>query len=251
MLQITTVATGKGGPGKTITGRECIAELSRRGVKTLVIDLDQQGNMTKALGFEPETVVELEGTAAEVLAGEGGVTAQAAAVPVDGLPGVSLLPAYDDLRTLSDLAPTRIRDLAREWGSDWQHIVIDTPPAMDGLSLAALVAATRIVSPVLATEFALDGLDRLAGIIRDQINPILAPTARIDWVVPNQIDVRRAVDREVLELLEEEYPGRVTNPIRKAVAVEYSVTARQPVTVYAPKSAVAEDYRAAVARILN
>ena len=251
MLQITTVATGKGGPGKTITARELVAELARRGVKTLVIDSDQQGNLTKALGFDPEDVEQLPGTAAEVLTGEDGATAQAAAVPVEGMPGISLLPAYDDLRLLTDIAPTRIRDLARDWEGDWQHIVIDTPPAMDNLSLAALVAATRIVSPVLAAEFSLDGLDRLAGIIRDQINPILAPSARIDWVVPNQIDTRRAVDREVLELLEEEYPGRVTNPIRKAVAVEYSVTARQPVTTYAAKSSVAEDFRTAVTRILG
>lgn len=247
-MRITAVAAGKGGIGKTTTAAELVAELARRGVRVGAIDLDQQGNLSTLLGIED--TAELPGTTAEVLAGE--CSTQAAAVTVEGLPGVELLAGDDYLRSLAgSLSPVRIRDLAQEWESRWDHVVIDCPPALDNLTLAAIVAADDLVSPVAPSRFALDGLARLAEVIAEQIAPQLNPAARVSWVVPMMVDGRRRIDRESVELLAEDYHGRVTGPVRRSVAAEYAAVVGQPVSLYDPRAAVAQDYRAAAAQILG
>lgn len=248
MMRITAVAAGKGGIGKTMTAAEMVAELARRGLRVGAVDLDQQGNLSTLLGVVD--VAELPGTTAEVLAGE--CSTQVAAVPVEDLPGVELLAGDDYLRALAGtLPPGRIRDLAADWRGRWDHVVIDCPPALDNLTLAAIVAADELVSPVAASRFAMDGLARLAEVIAEQIAPQLNPAAQVSWVVPMMVDSRRRLDRESLELLAEDHPGRVTNPVRRSVAAEYAAVVGQPVSIYDPRSAVAQDYRAAVTQILG
>lgn len=247
-MKITAVAAGKGGIGKTTTAAELVAELSRRGYRVGAIDLDQQGNLGTLLGIED--VAGLAATTAEVLAGE--VDTAIAAVAVDWLPGVEVLAGDDYLRSMAGtLSPVRIRDLAREWAKRWDHVVIDCPPALDNLTMAALVAADELVSPVAASRFAIDGLTRLGEVIADQITPRLNPNAQVSWVVPMMFDGRRKIDRESLELLTEDYPDRVTPTVRRAVAAEYAAIVGQPVSIYDPRSAVAQDYRAVAARIVG
>ena len=72
----------------------------------------------------------------------------------------------------------------------------------------------------------------------------------MSWVVPTRYDGRRTLDKEVVEMLEEMHPGKVTAPVREAVSVRDAYTAGMPVSVYDPSSKVTADYKAAVSPII-
>jgi len=128
-------------------------------------------------------------------------------------------------------------------------VVIDTPPSLTGLTLAGLAAADVVIAPVSAAVESYDQVGRLAGVIAHTLEKRVRPGLRIHWIVPTRYDARRTLDREVLEMLTATYPGQVTSPIREAVAVRDSYTAGQTISVYRPTSAVAQDYRTALASI--
>ena len=116
---------------------------------------------------------------------------------------------------------------------------------------AALAAADVVVAAVACATEAYDQLDRLAEVIAQRIAPRLRPGQRVHWVVPTRWDGRRLLDREIVETLTEQHPGRVTPPVRETVAAQDSYTAGQPVSRYAPRSGIAADYAAAMATIID
>ena len=129
--------------------------------------------------------------------------------------------------------------------------MIDTPPALGLVTLAALAAADVVVGPVECATEAYDQLRRLDEVIAQRIAPRMHPGQRLHWIVPTKYKHGRLIDREVVELLNEQYPGRVTSPIREAVAAKDAYTDGKPVSVYAPRHPVAEDYADALAPIIG
>lgn len=129
--------------------------------------------------------------------------------------------------------------------------MIDTPPALGLVTLAALAAADVVIGPVECATEAYDQLQRLDEVIAQRIAPRMHPGQRLHWIVPTKYRHNRLIDREVVELLNEQYPGRVTSPIREAVAAKDAYTDGKPVSVYVPRSAIAEDYADALAPIIG
>ena len=245
-MHIYTVALSKGGSTKTTTAAELVAALARDERKVLAIDLDQQGNLSVRLGVTPN--MEVEAVAAEVLTGAAEATA---ATPSPAVPGAWVLPGTHDLAGLEQRPEiiSSLRDHLPRLADTYDAVVIDTPPASSLSTLAALAATDTIVAAVACTTEALDQLQPLASVISHRIAPLLNPGAGINWIVPTRCDRRRLLDREVLEELETQWPGRVTHPIREAVAVRDSYTAAQPISVYAPTAGVSQDYAQAMTQI--
>lgn len=248
-MTIYAVALSKGGSTKTTTAAEIAAALARRGRRVLAIDLDQQGNFSTRLGITNDT--EVSAVAADVMTGES--SAREAAVPAPSVAGVDVLAGTYDLATL-DQRPeviTALRDHLPNVAGEWDDVVIDTPPALGLVTLAALAAADVVVAAVACETEAYDQLDRLVDVITQRVAPIMKPGQRVHWIIPTRHDTRRLLDREVVELLNRDHPGRVTTPVREAVAARDAYTAGQPVSVYAPGSGIADDYAAALAPILD
>jgi chromosome partitioning protein len=231
-MTIYAVALSKGGSTKTTTAGELVAALARRGRRVLAIDLDQQGNLTTRLGVTDDT--EVSAVAADVLTAE--ATAPEAAIAAPSVPGASILAGTHDLASL-DQRPeviTALRDHLPEVAGEWDDVVIDTPPALGLVTLAALAAADVVVAAVACETEAYDQLDRL-----------------VHWIVPTRYDSRRLLDRDVVDMLSEQHPGRVTVPVREAVAARDAYTSGMPVSVFAPGSGIAADYAAALAPIIG
>lgn len=249
-MTVYVVALSKGGSTKTTTAAELVAELARRGRRVLAIDLDQQGTLTGRLGVDGDT--EVSAVAADVLTGTARATVAAVAAP--SVPGASVLAGTHDLAELEQRAEviTSLRDhLPDEVAGEWDDVVIDTPPAMGLVTLAALAAADVVVAAVACATEAYDQLDRLSEVIAQRIAPRLRPGQRVHWIVPTRWDGRRLLDREIVETLQEQHPGRVTAPVREAVAAKDSYTAGQPVSLFAPRSGIAADYAAAMGPIIE
>lgn len=245
---VYAIALGKGGTTKTTTSAEEAAFLAGLGYRVLAIDLDQQGNLSTRLGITNET--EVDAVAADVLTGE--ATVAQAAIPSPSVPGVWVLVGTVDLGNL-DHRPeiiTSLRDYLPELEADWDFVVIDTPPAMGLVTLAALAAADIVIASVSCEAEAFDQVSRLEATIQQRVAPRLRVGQRVHWIIPTKYDGRRSLDREVVEALEQGYPGRVTNTVREAVAAKDAYTAGKPVSIFAPKSGVAGDYKAALTTIL-
>lgn len=248
-MSVFAVALSKGGTTKTTTAAELVAELARRGRRVLAIDLDQQGNLTRRLGVTDDT--EVEAVAADVLTGEASATD--AATPAPAVAGAYIAAGTHDLAQLESRPEviTALRDHLPDVAEEWDDIVIDTPPALGLVTLAALAAADTVVVAVTCETEAFDQIERLNDVIAQRIAPRMRPGQRIHWILPTRHDARRRLDREVVELLTEEFPGRVTTPVREAVAAKDAYTAGMPTSIYDPNAGVSQDYAAALALILG
>lgn len=248
-MTVYAVALSKGGSTKTTTAAEVVAALAARGRKVLAVDVDQQGNFSKRLGLNDDT--EVDAVAADVLVGK--ASAREAAVASPSVPGVDVLAGTHDLTEIDHLPEVLVslRDYLPMIAGEWDDVVIDTPPALGMLTLAALAAADVVIAAVACETEAYDQLGRLVDVIASRVAPRLRSGQQVHWIVPTRYDGRRLLDREVVEALEAKHPGRVTTPIREAVAARDAYTAGLPVSLYIPGSGIAEDYAAAMAQIIT
>jgi len=245
-MRVYAVALAKGGSTKTTTAAELAHALAARGNRVLALDLDQQGNLTTRLGLTRDT--EVEATAADVLTGEATPAQAAVASPavagVDVIAGTSQLAAVEHLPEIAAALRDELPAL-----TDWDAVVIDTPPALGLITLAALAAADTIVAPVACEAEAYEQLTRLGTFVRGRVAR-LSPGATINAVIPTRYDRRRRLDREVVELLGEKWPAEIRPPVREGIVAKDAYIAGLPVSAYAPDSGVAADYAEALEPIL-
>lgn len=248
-MRIYTAALPKGGSTKTTTAAELAYQLGQAGRRVLAIDLDQQGNLTTRLGLTADTRV--PAVAADVLTGDASAAQAAALAPT--APGVMALAGTHDLTGVEASPPpdlvTSLRDHLPTLNGVYDAVVIDTPPSLSGLALCGLAAAETVIVPVTTAIESYDQLNRLGDVIAARLAKRVRPGLGIDWVVPARYDRRRRLDREVVEVLGEKYPGRVTPPVAEAVAVRDAYTAGMTISAYRPGSPAAAGYRAVIETI--
>lgn len=253
-MTIYTVALPKGGTAKTATAAELVLALNRRGRRVLVIDLDQQGNLSTRMGITRETVI--DAGSAQVLTAE--ADALDAAVPAqtiktEPVPGV--LVGTHELANVEAAPPAdliiSLRDHLHTVAEVYDDVVIDTPPSATGLALAGLAAADVVIAPVSTATESYDQLARLEAIINERLAKRIRPGLKIDWIIPTRYDHRRTLDREIVELLHANHPGQVTGTVREAVTVKDAYTSGMTIGVYRPGAGVSEDYADAMTKILN
>jgi chromosome partitioning protein len=121
---------------------------------------------------------------------------------------------------------------------DWDRIIIDCPPSLGVLTATSLWASKHAVIPVETTYLALRGLNQMVESVRRDHQGI-----EISAIIPCRAHPRRRIHQEILERLEELFPGKVSPAVRENVALAEAPALGKPVTLYAPKSHGAEDYR--------
>ncbi len=246
-MTVYTIALAKGGSTKTTTAAELVHALAGAGRRVLALDLDQQGNFTTRLGVGRGAGV--DAVAADVMTGE--ATAAEAAIDAPSVPGAQVIAGTQDMARIEHMPELglALRDYLPSLG-EWDDIVIDTPPALGVITLAALAAADVVIAPVTTSGEAYEQLDRLARFVSQRVAR-LRPGQEVHAVIPTRYDGRRILDREVVERLEERWPGKVMTPVREGVVARDAYLARQPIGVYAPASNVARDYTAALSGIIT
>lgn len=120
-----------------------------------------------------------------------------------------------------------------------------------GADSEVAAAADVVIAAVACETEAVQAVGEIVHLIRTRVAPRLRPGQQLHWIVPTRFDGRRRLDNEVVDTLQEHFPGRVTKPIREAVAARDAFTAGMPVTVYDPRSGIADDYREAIATIIK
>jgi len=163
---VTAIAAQKGGTGKTALTGSLGPLWAYAGPRTLLVDLDQQANLTYAYGVDPTT---LDATVVDVLAPRNAVAAEDAIVAnVHGIPGLDLLPCDDRAESLDTqlrsetMGVYRLKDALEGLLGRYERIFMDCPPNVGELTVSALLSAEEIICPVnMGDTNALRGLSRL------------------------------------------------------------------------------------------
>ncbi len=238
---VYAIANQKGGVGKTTTAVNVGACIAEAGYATLLVDVDPQANATVGLGIARTQAPGLY----EVLTGE--ATAEQALTD-SSVPGLCVLPAGAGLAGANVELPRmegfeeRLRECLSPVRDSFEYVLLDCPPSLGPLTVAALVAADRVIVPVQTEYFALEGLagllETLALVQRD-LNPRLTVAGMLLTMHDNRTRLGRDVEREVRGHFPDlVYDTVIPRNVRVGEAPSYGL----PVTHHDPHSAGAEAY---------
>jgi len=251
MTRIIAVSNQKGGVAKTTTCLSLGACLSGMGKIVLLIDLDPQANLTLSVGLKPK---EMRRTAGDVLLGDASLISVSRESPVYGL---DIVPANQGLVILDRVLygrpgyQYRLRDRLGDIDEGfYDYVLIDCPPSLGTLTLNALAAADLLIIPIQTEYYAAHTLlhfVRLVQRVREKTNP------RLQYrVLVTMYDRRNKIYRIILDQMQRGLSKALFKTIIEVdTKLRESPVFGQPITLYAPKTRGAQQYRALAKELIN
>lgn len=236
MKQVIAFANHKGGVGKTTSVVNIASVLGETGRRVLIVDIDPQGSAGPHLGVRDNGSGLLSALEKTV----------AAPVVPTSVKGVDLIPSGPALAAAAQKFSGVLggelfaRCLERTHG-DWELVLIDCPPGPGVLTLSALRVSQHVVIPVEANRLAMNGLGQLRETLDSMRRTNRCPG--LPGIIACRANPRRRVHREMMAELDSQFPGQVAPTVRENVALAKAPARGEPVSLYAPGSNGAEDYR--------
>lgn len=250
MAKTIAITNQKGGVGKTSTACALVCGLAEKGYRVLAIDLDPQGNMGFCLGAE----IENSPTVYELMKG----TANIRRV-VQHKKGIDVIPS----NILLSGAELEFSNIGREFllkksianvKNEYDYIIIDTPPALNVLTVNAYTATDYLIIPMIPEILSLMGISQLTETIH-LVKEVYNPKIEVLGILLNKYDPRRVLTRDVEEMarmVSNELNTKVLRTkIRNSVAVAEAPAHGVSVFEYAPRSNSSKDYRQLVDEIIS
>jgi len=236
MARIIAIANQKGGVGKTTTCVNLVSALADMKYRTLLVDLDPQGNASVGCGVNAR---ELEVSALDVLQAECDIPE--ALIQLEGL-GFDILPSNSDLTAAevsllqTDEREYRLKRALEKVAHQYAWIIIDCPPSLNMLTLNALTAANSVLIPMQCEYYALEGLASLLDTI-EQVRNSVNPGLEIEGLLRTMFDGRNNLSNAVSDQLTEHFGERVYRTlIPRNVRVAEAPSHGLPVLRYDPAS---------------
>jgi chromosome partitioning protein len=242
MGKIITICNQKGGVGKTTTAINFSAFLAAAGKKTLLIDMDPQGNATSGMGLNKEAVAK---SLYDLMLEKASLKEVTKNIH---LPNLFIIPSNIDL---TGLEVELVGAIAREYKlkkalseavDRYDYVVIDTPPSLGLLTINALTAADMVMVPLQCEYYALEGLSKLLNTL-DLVKKNLNSSVEIVGVVLTMADFRTKLTSEVIEEIKKHFPDKVfSSIIPRNVRLSEAPGYGKPVLMYDKESVGSERY---------
>ena len=248
MASVIAFANQKGGVAKTTSTLNLAVALSEQGKRVLTVDLDPQGNLTMSQGLNPDTIersmydVLVHRLPLDQVIHKGEIDLAVSSIDLAGAE-LALSSMIGRERALERaLLPVR---------SEYDYVLIDTPPSLGLLTINALVASDGVIVPVQCEYLSLRGLVQLENtlsMIRENLNPHVS----IQGILPTMFDGRTLHAREAVEILQENFGDLVfKTKIRKTVRYAEAPVKGLSILKYEPHGSAAEAYRELAKEVMN
>jgi len=251
MATIYSISNQKGGIGKTTTAQAMANGLNRKGYKTLLIDLDPQGNLSLSMGADPMQItiyeaIEGKATAADTIQH----TDQGDIIPSN----IMLSGADMELNARTTGREYALKELISPLKALYDYIVIDTAPSLGILTINSLTAADRVIIPLSADIFSIAGLGQLYNTINSVIKYTNAGL-KVEGILLTKFNERTILNRDLKAAIEETaaklHTKLFSTYIREGVAIREAQAQETSIFDYAPGSNPAIDYSDFISELLG
>ncbi|HTM68714.1 MAG TPA: AAA family ATPase [Candidatus Binatia bacterium] len=251
MASIIAVVNQKGGVGKTTTAVNLGSYLAAHGKFVLLVDLDPQANATSGLGIDHRS---LEKGVYEAILGAHPIRDIVVQSEVEGLrvapATASLAGAAVELVDM-ERREHRLAEALMEVRTGYDYIIIDCPPSLGLLTINGLVAAERVLIPVQAEYYALEGLSQLLGTI-DLVKGSLHPNLEVMGAVLTMFDGRNKLSADVMAELQKFFPKKIfQSVIPRNVRLAEAPSFGKPISQYDAWSKGARAYESLAKEIIE
>ena len=252
MAKILCVSNQKGGVGKTTTTNALAMGLRRKGSRVLCVDFDPQGNLSFSLGADNR--IELQNSVYHALKGELQLVQTIQHTPLCDVIPANLLLSGIDLEFTGKGREYLLRDCLHTVRHLYDHILIDSPPALGILTVNAFTASDYVLMPVLSDLYSLQGLIQLSETL-DEVRKKSNRDLRAAGILLTRYNPRERISTLIRET-SAEIAQRLDIPlldttIRSSVMLTRAQILREDITKYASKNKAADDYRRLVDELIR
>ena len=238
MSVVITVFNQKGGVGKSTTVINLSSALALRGKKTLIVDMDPQGNSTSGLG-----IYEFNNMIYDFLIDE-----EKDSIYETGFNKLDIIPSSGEFAGVEielakyDAWQFKLKKMIDKVKDNYDFVIIDSPPSLGVLSMMSLVASDKILIPVQCEYYALEGLGQLINTI-NLVKKHLNKNIEIEGALLTMYDARTNLSNQVVKEVKRYFEDKVyKNVIPRNVKLSEAPSYRMPITLYDPRSKGAKSY---------